>query len=261
MSRLLTPLLPALLLFAACVAGASSAHAQAAGAPGAPQATDPIYLPEPEPQPAPVEVTSGRLPETYEDGTKRTEREVLKLSDDSIVNNGAYVEYFPNGTKFAEGRFDHGVHDGAWSFWHDNGQLCKTVNFIKGMADGAWDVFRADGTLEAKKSYKNNKRDGQWFLYHEDGKTPKVEENYVDGLRDGVSRFYYADGKLQRELHFKNNQMDGPFTEWDAAGRKVAEVNFREGKRHGKLTMHRPDGTTIDQTYDNGRLLREPAAE
>ena len=55
------------------------------------------------PVPPPVVVTPGKLAEKYEDGTVRIEREVLKMSDDQIVNHGEYTEYYPNGQKFAEG--------------------------------------------------------------------------------------------------------------------------------------------------------------
>ena len=218
-------------------------------------ATGPIYLDEPEPGPAPVVVTAGKTAENYDDGTPRIQREVLKLSNDQLVNNGQFTEFYPNGKKFAEGRYANGVHDGSWSFWYDNGQLCKTVVFQKGRAEGAWDVFRNDGTLMAKKAYKNNQRDGLWVSYYEDGKTPKMDETYVNGRREGPSRAYFADGKVQREVTFKQDQLDGLTTEWDQSGRKIGELNFKEGKRHGRYVLYKPDGTTLEQTYDNGRLL------
>jgi antitoxin component YwqK of YwqJK toxin-antitoxin module len=233
--------------------------ALAAPAAATEEATEEIYLDEPTVVPPPVVVTAGKLQDKYEDGALRLEREVRKMSDDSLVNHGTFVEYYPNGQKFAEGTYDSGIHDGTWSFWHDNGQLCKTVTFKKGRADGSWEVFRADGTLQAKKSYKDSKRDGLWVSYHDDGKTPLAEENYVDGKREGVSRSYFANGKPQREIAYKNDLPDGLFTEWDESGRKVGEVNFKAGKKHGALIQYRPDGTVIEQMYDEGRLINEGA--
>ncbi len=180
---------------------------------------------------------------------------MLKLSTDQYENNGLFTEYYPTGQKFAEGHYVNGVHDGAWTFWYDNGQVCKVVNFKQGRADGIWDVFRPDGTLLAKKSYKNNNRDGDWITYQEDGKTPKVEEKFVDGIRDGVSRAYFPNGKPQRGVTFKNNLIEGMLTEWDDAGRKLGEVNFKSGKRDGKMVLYREDGTKIEHMYKEGRLL------
>jgi antitoxin component YwqK of YwqJK toxin-antitoxin module len=216
---------------------------------------EPIYLDEPEPVPPPVVVSSGKVGEKYESGELRIEREVLKMSDDQLVNHGKFTEFYPDGTKFAEGTYENGVHNGTWSFWHKNGQLCKIVNFKQGLADGSWQVFRDDGTLLSEKTYVNNARSGLWKAYFEDGKTVKVEENFVNGLREGVSRAYFSNGRPQREVYFKAGQLDGLTTEWDESGRKVGEVNFKEGKRHGQFVIYRADGTQMVQTYEMGRLI------
>jgi antitoxin component YwqK of YwqJK toxin-antitoxin module len=216
---------------------------------------EPIYLDEPLAPPAPVVVSSGKVPEKYEDGTIRIEREVLKMSDDQLVNHGTFTEFYPDGKKFAEGTYENGVHNGTWSFWHKNGQLCKTVTFDQGRANGAWQVFRDDGTLLAEKTYKNNLREGLWKAYFDDGTTLRVEETFVNGLREGVSRAYFSNGRPQREVYFKAGQLEGLTTEWDESGRKIGEVNFKEGKRHGRFVIYRADGTEMEQTYEMGRLI------
>jgi antitoxin component YwqK of YwqJK toxin-antitoxin module len=241
-------------VLAAAVAAPRLAIAQEASD-GAAPAGDEIYLDELDPIPPPVVVTSGKVQDKYEDGTVRIDREVLKLSDDQLVNHGVFTEYYPNGQKFAEGSYKNGVHDGSWTFWHDNGQVCKTVTFRDGRADGTWEVFRADGTLQAKRTYKGNLRDGEWVMYHPDGKTVRLVDTYASGVREGPSRLYYPNGQMQREMIFKNNLIDGVMTEWDESGRKLAEVNFTAGQRHGKFILYQPDGTTVEQMYENGRLL------
>lgn len=218
-----------------------------------------IYLDEPAPAPRPVVVTTGKLQDKYEEGALRIEREVLKMSDDQIVNHGLFTEYYPNGQKFAEGTYKNGVHDGPWTFWHPNGQICKKVTFKDGRADGAWEVYREDGTLLAKRAYKNNLREGAWFMYYDDGTTVRVEDTYVDGVHDGVGRVYYANGKVQREMSFKKGQLDGVMTEWDESGRKIAEVSFKEGKRHGRFVLYRADGSAVEQMYQEGRLAPSAA--
>src|SRR5262245_55961344 len=128
----------------------ASQDAIAAPAPQA-AAEDMLLLPEGSPPPPPVVVTNGSLSAKYESGSTRIERQVLKLSDDQLVNHGKFTEYYESGQKFAEGEYDNGVHNGTWTFWYDNGQICKVVTFDKGRANGKWDVFREDGTLAAKK--------------------------------------------------------------------------------------------------------------
>jgi antitoxin component YwqK of YwqJK toxin-antitoxin module len=213
------------------------------------------YLDEPPPSPEPSVSQEGPVKEEYEPGKVRVERIVRKMSDDTIVNHGKFTEYYRNGNKFTEGNYDNGVHEGAWSYWHENGQLSKTVNFKKGQPDGSWDVFRADGTLLAKRGYKNGQRDGAWVAYNEDGKTPSVEQNYAGGKLNGVATVYFKSGKPRVQSTFKDNLRDGRMTEWDEAGRKLAEADYVAGKLEGKLIRYAADGTATEETYrDNKRV-------
>jgi antitoxin component YwqK of YwqJK toxin-antitoxin module len=248
------------LAFVGGLVASRFAPAQDAAADSGP-ASDEIYLDELDPVPPPTVVTTGKVQDKYEDGSIRIDREVLKLSDDQLVNHGVFTEYYPNGQKFAEGSYNNGVHDGSWTFWHDNGQVCKTVTFVDGQADGTWEVFRADGTLQAKRTYKGNLRDGEWTTYHPDGTTPRAVDAYVEGKHEGPSRHYFANGQMQREMTYKDNLLEGVMTEWDESGRKLAEVNLTAGQRDGKFIIYRPDGTTVEHTYKNGRLLTgDPAS-
>ncbi|MAT70965.1 MAG: hypothetical protein CMJ58_15745 [Planctomycetaceae bacterium] len=194
---------------------------------------DPVYLEEPRPEPPPKEVRKVTLPEKYEDGTLRVEREVIQMSDNTVVNDGTFTEYYHDGQKFAEGTFAKGVHNGEWTFWHPNGQVCKTVVFNDGLPNGEWDVFGPDGKKQAHKVYANGKRQGQWIIYHKDGETPRIEQTYVDGQLDGARNMYHMNGKIFQRADYKNGKLDGKVVEWDASGRKVAEVEFKDGVRQG----------------------------
>jgi antitoxin component YwqK of YwqJK toxin-antitoxin module len=226
----------------------------------APKTDDAVYLDEPPPPPEPAISQEGPLKEEYEPGKTRVERMVRKMSDDQIVNHGKFTEYYRNGQKFAEGNFNVGVHEGPWSFWHDNGQLSKTVTFKKGMPDGAWEVFRADGTLLAKRGYKNGQRDGTWTSYNEDGKTLSLEQTYADGKLNGKVIVYFKSGKPKVESVFKDNERNGKVIEWDESGRKIADADYVAGKMHGKLVRYAADGTTTEETYQEGRRVQAGVA-
>jgi len=244
-------------LLVACVALAAVTPRSLAQSTSAPEATKGVYLDEPEPVPPPSPVGRTKVQEKYADGAVRVEREVIKMSDDQIINDGQYTEYYPNGEKFSEGKYVKGAHDGAWSFWHDNGQLAKTVTFKNGQADGSWEVRRADGTLESKKGYKNNLRDGQWVLYYDDGKTPKIEQNYVDSKLQGPRKTYYANGKLRQESEFKDGVINGDVSEYNEAGVKVAQATFVDGKLNGKLIRWGTDGSKFEQTFRDNKFTGE----
>lgn len=248
--------LAALLLAApALVVGANSCLAQPAAAESA--ETKGVYLDEPEAVPPPTPVGRQKFEEKYADGAVRVQRDVIKMSDDQIINDGKYTEFYPNGKKFAEGNYVNGAHDGAWSFWYDNGQLAKTVTFKNGQADGAWEVRRADGTLQSKKGYKGNLREGAWVLYYDDGKTPKIEQMYADSKLQGPRKTYYPSGKLRQETEFKDGVIDGNFAEYDETGRKVTEATFVDGKLNGQLVRWGADGSKFEQSFRDNKFTGE----
>lgn len=233
--------LPACFVFAAAAMGADE--------------KDDILLPEPGPEPPPIVMQQLKLPEKYKDGSMRVEREVLRMSDDELINHGSYTEYYRNGNKFAQGRYNRGVHDGAWTFWHENGQLCKEIAFDNGVPNGSWDVFRADGTLLAKKSYKDGARVGAWAIYHDGGKQPKIEMSYRNGKLHGSRRTYYANGKVRQEIPFVDGRIHGNVVDWDQEGNKTAEREFVEGKVNGQQLTWGAAKAASEEEYRKGQVI------
>ncbi|MEQ8839099.1 MAG: hypothetical protein RID07_20000 [Lacipirellulaceae bacterium] len=98
-----------------------------------------ILLDEGRPEPPPKEVRRYQDQATkYSDGTVHSESDYVRMSNDEIINDGDYTEYYRNGNKFAQGTFKMGIHHGEWTYWHENGEQCKKVTFNKGKPDGTW---------------------------------------------------------------------------------------------------------------------------
>lgn len=197
--------------------------------------SDAVYLDEPEVDPPARESRRQKVEDKYDNGKVRFERNVSILSDDTYVNDGPYIEYYPDGQKFCEGNYVQGVMEGEWNYWHPNGELCKAITLKKGKPDGAYEVHRADGTLEGKQSFKNGIRDGEWISYYADGKTPKVKANIVDGKVEGERTTYFENGQMRQEAKFKAGQLDGLMAEYDEDGKKIAEATFKNGKVQGQV--------------------------
>lgn len=194
-----------------------------------------IYLEVPGQDP-PARVSQRKtMKEVYEDKSVRVERDIAKLSDDRIVNDGKFVEYYRDGQKYVEGVYKMGVFDGVWKYWFPNGQLCKAVNFKDGKPDGKWEVFDQDGKQTKQKSYQDGKRHGKWLSYHVDGKTVKLEVSYEQGQAEGERISYYESGNKRQVILFKAGKMDGLMTEWNDQGDKVAELEFKDGVKVGKV--------------------------
>lgn len=197
--------------------------------------SDEVYLDELAVDPPARESRRQKVEDKYENGQVRFERNVSILSDDTYVNDGQYIEYYPDGQKFCEGNYVKGVMEGEWTYWHPNGELCKTIMLKKGKPDGTYEVRRADGTLEGKQSFKDGIRDGEWITFYEDGKSPKVKATIVDGKVEGERVTYYANGQIRQQSQFKAGQLDGLMTEFDESGKKIAEATFEEGKVKGQV--------------------------
>ncbi|QEG34311.1 toxin-antitoxin system YwqK family antitoxin [Bythopirellula goksoeyrii] len=192
---------------------------------------EPVYLKELGEEPPPSVVTHRKAQGKYEDGQLRLEREEAIMSDDTVVSDGAYIEYYPDGQKFSEGQYKFGVITGEWSYWHPNGQLRRNIVFKNGKPDGKVEMFLADGTLEDVQSFKDGVRDGEWSSFYEDGKTPKAKFNFVDGKLEGSRTTYYPDGTVKQETNFVDGKLDGVVVEYDETGKKVAEATFEKGQR------------------------------
>ncbi|MBX3432329.1 MAG: toxin-antitoxin system YwqK family antitoxin [Pirellulales bacterium] len=227
------------------------------GATASAYAAETVYLDEPTPPPPPKAMGKLKIPEKYEDGKVRVEREVIRMSDDTVVNDGLFTEYYHDGQKFAEGTFKQGIHNGTWTFWHPNGQICKVVTFVDGLPDGEWDVFDEKGNLAARKGYAKGLRAGTWTTYYDDGKTPKIVQSWKDNKLTGERRTFHPNGKVNQESHFVDGLLDGMVVEHDPSGRKTAEANFKAGKREGKFTQWAPDGTATVVNYRDDKPVME----
>ncbi len=217
----------------------------------------PIYLPQKEQVAAPTLVTRENVPEKFDDGKIRVERQIARYSDNSVAADGAYHENYPNGKPFIEGQFRNGLQTGDWTYYFDNGQVNRKVTYDDGKLNGGWEVHREDGTLAAKRSFKGGLRDGEWITYDATGKQPLAEEHYSQGQQDGVWKTWFPNGKLKQQVSFKNGKRDGVSAQWDDKGQKLIEAEYSVNKLNGTVTRNLADGKKIVQKYKDGRFVSE----
>ena len=244
----------ALAALAACL---FSSHAATAWAQAAdqiePYTGPPVYLEETT-ESVPASVVGNTVDRVkYDNDQLRIERGLTKYSDNSMVSNGPYREFYRDGQQFVDGQFSNGDPVGEWTYWHPNGQLAKKVTYQQGQPDGQIEARRADGTLESRRSFAAGKRNGVWETYADDGETRLTEAAYEAGKPAGVWKWWYANGSPQREMPFVEGKADGLATEWAESGAKRAEISFSNGKRHGLSTQWTADGREIKQQYAEGK--------
>jgi antitoxin component YwqK of YwqJK toxin-antitoxin module len=198
------------------------------------QQDDAVYLEEPAEQPPARESKRQKVETKYDNGQVRFERNVVIMSDESFQNDGDYIEYYPDGQKFTEGKYVKGIMQGEWKYWHPNGQMCKTITFKDGKPDGSYEVFRTDGTLDSIQSFKSGIRDGDWKSFYDDGKSPKVTVTIKDGKVVGERIVYHPNGKIRQQSTFVDGLLDGVDAGYDETGKKITEATYKAGKLQGQ---------------------------
>jgi antitoxin component YwqK of YwqJK toxin-antitoxin module len=209
--------------------------------------------------PPPTLVGEITVEELYPDKKVQVRRMVKRYSDDSMVNNGLYTEFYQNGHKLEEGKYIDGKKDGAWHMWYANGQEAKVENYVNGQLDGQWTLFNEKGLKESEVSFKAGKRDGHWITYADDGKQPRMQEEYHDGKLDGTSITWSTDGKKLTEAHFENGMPQGLQQMWYPNGQLAGQSDYKNGKRDGKEIRWNEKGEKLlEEDFVNGTLVRNP---
>lgn len=152
--------------------------------------------------PPPKLVDVREIREDRPDGT-RVAASVKYFSDASTIRHGPYTEWYPNGKKFKEGRYEDGKKVGEWVVYSDDGKRAKTGAYKDDVCEGVWTYWRSDGSKQRQESYLNGDRDGPWILWHENGQKAS-EANYVKGKLDGRVIAWDKDGKKTGEAVYRN---------------------------------------------------------
>jgi antitoxin component YwqK of YwqJK toxin-antitoxin module len=239
--------------------GAGPAAGDAARPASGPAPSLTLPLPEANDAPPPKLVSQQTVREEYPDGTLKRTIEVNLFSDNSRVNQGGFVEYYPTGQVFIKGSYQDGRPSGSWQYFHENGQLAKTVVHKEGMLDGTWDVFRADGTKEAEHSYRQGKRDGKWVFFNSQGDRPVRQEQYAAGLEEGTWTTWDAEGRKQLEENYRQGKREGTQSYWHPNQQLAAQIDYRDGKRDGKLIRWNEKGEKIQEVEFRAGEVIPPA--
>jgi len=105
----------------------------------------------------------------WPDGTLRERRQVLRLADGSVVGDGPFERWFPDGTKEYEARFVRGRKDGTTIRWHRNGQVASRDAYRDGERHGASVRWNDRGERVKEEHWADGRPHGTWTIW-EDGK-------------------------------------------------------------------------------------------
>ena len=183
------------------------------------------------------------------DGGGRIEREVTVDATGTLVFDGRFREWYPNGQLAAEGNYADDLRQGKWSFWHTNGQLEGQGCFKNDVIRGRWDYWHANGQKAGEGFYKDGLRNSKWLHWDDAGKYLKSDSGeYEAELGD------YASGRRAFAGERKGKYRHGHWCWWDAEGRLMADGHYQRGRRTRSWSAH---WTQTGHTQVRGEFERD----
>lgn len=118
--------------------------------------------------------------------------------------------------------------------------LDKNGNYVN---HGSWQMMNQSGTLIASGQYDFGKRVGNWTL--------SLDRNDAAILRETPFNMFKA--PFTSNANFNNDKIDGDWLIVDAEQRKVSQISFDNGVRHGLAMTWLTNGSVLRQAeYNHG---------
>lgn len=110
---------------------------------------------------------------------------------------------------------------------------------------GVFRQFDERGALLFEGTHEQGQAVGIWRRYYAANQAPLL----------ATSPYHEFAEPFVSEASFRAGQLDGKWTITDAQQRKVSEINFVDGQRHGTAAWFYPNGTLhLQATFDHGRV-------
>lgn len=113
------------------------------------------------------------IEETFEDGTKKTEKTYEKINGDTILK--AEKRYYDNGKLKIEGSYNKdGERSGKWISYYRNGNVWAEATYRNGEEYGTKTVYYENGKVYYTGEMKDGKRTGEWKFTDVEGNTSTI---------------------------------------------------------------------------------------
>ena len=114
---------------------------------------------------------------------------------------GEWIFYHANGTKWTQGEYKDGVQVGLWRMWNNAGDLLQEY-----YADnGPFKSWYPNGNMESKGEIVNGKREGEWSFYYINGQLFKISHYHADSINGKGIEYHYNGTKSLRESIWMEN--------------------------------------------------------
>lgn len=198
---------------------------------------------------------------------------------DSLARRtGAWIHYWEDGSKKAQGDYSEGLKSGKWTYFSRDGRVEQEGGFREGKWHGVWRWYHADGSLHREEEYRRGREDGLFVElsgsgdtlavgYYERGLkqgpwTEHVNDDrrrgrYLDGERDGLWRHEDPDSGLRFEGAYVAGIPTGEHVTYWPNGLKASVGGYEGGLPEGNWRYFDATGLVrLVRQYKAGRIIK-----
>jgi len=178
----------------------------------------------------------------------------VNQADANGMKQGKWTKTYGNGVPRYEGQFKNDKPYGEFKHYYENGTLKAITNYSPDGIVAHTKTFHQNSQPMAIGKFIKQKKDSLWNYYSEvDGKLIS-DETYRKGVLNGLSRTYYPEtGNVAESIEFKNGKKQGKLRKYFPEGNIMTEGTYVDDQLDGEFTLYFPDGSTqLKGQYKNG---------
>ena len=124
------------------------------------------------------------------------------------IKHGKHIKYHKGGEiKAFERDYRDNLLDGAYKEWYSDGTLKVEVYYSQGMLNGSYKRWYANGNPQITARYSDNQRVGQYTEYFKNGR-PRVQKNYNEyGTLEGFLTQFRPNGYKVRQERYEMGKL------------------------------------------------------
>lgn len=135
------------------------------------------------------------------------------------------TEYWDNGQKRSERRWNHPQQEMEELEWYDNGQPKLSRQWLDGKRQGVERRWRSDGAQESETHWRDDQQHGLQTRWGPNGQREQ-ETHFQDGKRHGLEQKWHPNGTLAERSEYQQGRIVGLYTSWYANGQKREEGRY-----------------------------------
>lgn len=155
------------------------------------------------------------------------------------VKNGAFIEYYQNGSVYQKGTVTDNKFKDDWIRYYKNGQPEWVQDLVNNTGVVTW--YFENGDIKDISNWKDDLEDGVSASFFANGQMD-IKLNWKKGIKEGISEIWYESGVKKSIRYFKNDTLEGPYQQWTIKGQKEAEGTYIKGQFSGVLWLYHDNG-------------------